>query len=118
MSSKLSARAQLKLDALGEARRKWDRVHHLVEMVATQKVGHDMYFTQIRRAAEDVSRVFLNNGYGPLADSAKQMALLVRRGGTMQSKMRSMREQVGSVRAGIERAERAVIAEDQAPPGD
>ncbi len=118
MGSKLSNRAQMKLAALEEARRKWDRVHHLVEMVATQKVGQDMYLTQIRRASEDVGRVFLNNGYGPLADSAKQMALLVRRGGTIQSRVRSMREQVGSVRAGIERAEKAVLTEDQTPPSD
>jgi len=116
MGSKLSANAQQKLSALEEARRKWDRIHGLVELAATQKTGQDMYLGQIRRAAQDVSRVFLNNGMGPLADGANQMALLVRRGGTIQSKLRAMREQVASVRGGIERAEKAVIDEDKEQP--
>ena len=98
-----------KLDTLTEARRKWDRVHSLVEMTATQKTGQDMYLGQIRRAAEDVGRVFMNGGYGPLAQTANDMALLVRRGGTLQTKIRGMRELVGSLHAAIDRAEKAVI---------
>ena len=117
MASKPSAKAQQKLDAIAEARRKWDRVYSLIELAATQKTGQDMYLQQIRRAAQDVGRVFLNNGMGPLADGANQMALLVRRGGTLQAKLRSMREQVGVVRGGIERAEKAVIDEDKESPG-
>jgi hypothetical protein len=117
MASKLSAQAQQKLDALTEARRKWDRVHSLIELAATQKTGQDMYLQQIRRTAQDVGRVFLNNGLGPLADGANEMALLSRRGGTIQSKIRAMREQVGVVRGGIERAEKAVIDEEKEVPG-
>ena len=113
MAKKLSSKAQKKLDVLQEARRKWDRVRSLVEQAATQKTGQDMYLSQIRRTAEDVGRVFMAGGYGPLADGANQISLLVKRGGTLQSKLRSMRELVGTVHSGIERAEKAVIDEDK-----
>ncbi len=112
MAKKLSAKAMKKLDTLAEAKRKWDRVHSLVEMAATQKTGQDMYLNQIKRAAEDVGRVFMNGGYGPLAGSANDMALLVRRGGSLQSKLYAMRETVGTVFGGIERAEKAVMDEE------
>jgi len=105
-----------KLDVLAEARRKWDRVHSLVEMTASQKVGQDMYLGQIRRAAEDVSRVLMNGGYGPLAGSAGEMALTTKRGGTLQTKLRQMREIVGSVHAGIDRAEKGVMDGEKDQP--
>ena len=116
MATKLSAKTQRILSALEEARRKWDRVHSLIELAATQRTGQDMYLQQIRRTSQDVGRVFLNNGLGPLADGANEMALLVRRGGTLQSRLRSMREQVVVVRGGIERAEKAVMEEEKELP--
>lgn len=109
MAKKLSSNAMKKLETLAEARRKWDRVHSLVEMTASQKTGHDMYLSQIKRAAEDVARVCMNGGYGPLAGNANDMALTVKRGGTLQTKLRQMREIVGSVHNGIDRAEKAVM---------
>jgi len=113
MAKKLSSRAQKKLDQLTEARRKWDRIRGLVELLATQRVGHDLYLGQIRRTAQDVQRVFMNAGLGPLADGANQMVLQTRRGGTLQTKLRGMREIVVSVTGGIERAEKTVVDEDR-----
>ena len=118
MAKKLSSKAMRKLDTLTEARRKWDRVHSLVEQTASQKTGQDMYLSQIKRAAEDVGRVFMNGGYGPLADGAKEMALLVKRGGSLQTRIRGMREIVGTVHNGIERAEKAVMDDDKEQPED
>ncbi len=112
MGSKLSSKALRILEALEEARRKWDRVHSLVEKVAGARTGQDMYLSQISRAAAHVNRLFMSNGLGPLADTANQLSMLVRRGGTMQSKVRSMREMVVSVRAGMERAKKAVLTAD------
>ena len=112
MAKKLSSKAMKKLDTLAEAKRKWDRVHSLVEMTATQKTSQDMYLSQAKRAAEDVGRVFMNGGYGPLAGNANDLALLVRRGGSVQHKIPGMREIVGSVYGGIERAEKAVLDEE------
>lgn len=113
MAKKLSSKAMKKLDTLTEAKRKWDRVHNLVEMAATQKTGQDMYLSQMKRAAEDVGRVFMNGGYGPLAGNANELALLVKRGGSLQYKLRGMREVVGQVFAAIERAEKAVMDEEK-----
>jgi hypothetical protein len=118
MVHKLSSGAQRKLDALEEARRKMDRIHSLVEMAGSQPTGEDMYLGQIRRAAADVGRVFMNNGYGPLADATNQMTLATKRSGKIQTKVRSLRELVGSVRAGMERAEKSVYEEDKKPPAD
>jgi hypothetical protein len=111
--AKLSANAQRKLDVLEEARRKWDRIHSLVELAGSQRTGQDMYVSQIRRAAEDVNRVFLNGGFGPLAEEAKQMALATKRGGTIRTKVNAMRELVVSVRTGMERAVRLVHEEER-----
>jgi len=88
MAQKLSSGAQRKLDALVEARRKMDRIHSLVELAASQPSGEEMYLGQIRRAAADVGRVFMNNGYGPLADATNQMSLATKRGGKIQTKVR------------------------------
>jgi len=116
MAQKLSSGAQRKLDALVEARRKMDRIHSLVELAASQPSGEEMYLGQIRRAAADVGRVFMNNGYGPLADATNQMSLATKRGGKIQTKVRSLRELVASVKAGMERAEKAVYEEDKKLP--
>ena len=116
--AKLSSKAQRKLDALDEARRKWDRIHSLVKLCGSQASGHDMYLGQIRRAAQDVGRVFMNSGNGPLADQANQMVLVTKRGGTVQTKMRGMRELVVSVRGGIERGEKAIYDEERRDSAD
>ena len=116
MAKKLSSKAMKKLETLTEARRKWDRVRSLVEMLASQKTGHDMYLSQIKRASEDVGRVFMNGGYGPLAGNANDMAILVKRGGSLQSKLGAMREIVGSVLGGIERAEKGVMDAEKSEP--
>jgi hypothetical protein len=115
--AKMSSTAQRKLDALDEARRKWDRIHSLVEMCGSQPTGQDMYLGQIRRAAQDVGRVFMSSGNGPLADQANQMALATKRGGTIQTKLRAMRELVVAVRGGIERGEKAIYDEERKAPG-
>jgi hypothetical protein len=118
MAQKLSSRAQRKLDALEEARRKVDRIHSLVELAASQPSTAEMYLGQIRRAAADVGRVFMNNGYGPLADATNQMSLATKRGGQVQTKVRSLRELVASVKAGMERAQKAVYDEEKKPLAD
>ena len=118
MAKKLSSKAMKQLETLTEARRKWDRVRSLVETVASQKTGQDMFLTQIKRAAEDVGRVFMNGGYGPLAGNANDMAVLVKRGGSLQSKLGAMRELVGSVLGGIDRAEKGVMDAEKAGPED
>jgi tRNA nucleotidyltransferase (CCA-adding enzyme) len=112
MGTKLSAKAQQKLEVLTEARRKWDRVYSLVEQYSSTNTGEDSFLGQIYRTASDVARIFMNHGYGVMADSSNQLAMLAKRGSSKQTKLRTMRECIASVKAAIEHAEKVVIQED------
>ena len=118
MAGKLSAKAQRELAALEEARRKWDRVHSLVEKAGSERSGQGLVFRQIRRASEDVGRIFINNGFTALAEATKRMALLTRRGASVQTKVRGMREIVGVVGTSIERTAKALKDKDEVRPED
>lgn len=113
MGTKLSSKALKKLDTILEARRKWDRVHGLVEQYAAQKVGEDMYLVQIARASVEVARVFMNSGYGVMADQANQLGMLAKRGVGKQMKTRAMRDFVSAVKAAMERQEKMIVDEDK-----
>lgn len=111
---KMSAGAQLKLDTLAQARRKWDHVYSLVEQYASAKTGQEAFAGIISRAAADVSRLFMNNGWGVMADGANQVSMLAKRGGATATKFRGLRELVTNVRAAMERQEKQIISEDKA----
>jgi hypothetical protein len=112
MAGKLSAKAQQKLDILAEVRRKTDRLHSLVEQYASQK--QDFYASQIARGGAEVGRLLMNGGYGVMADYANQLSMAAKRGGATQTKFRMLRDAVASLRPAIDRAEKAVYAEDAA----
>ncbi len=61
---KLSAKAQLKIDVIVTARRKFERLHSLVEQYAGMKKGDDAMMSPISHTATEVGRIFMNNGYG------------------------------------------------------
>lgn len=112
MGSKLSAKAQQKLDLLETARRKTDRLHSLVEQYAAS--GQDLFASQIARAATELGRALMAAGYGPMADYANQLGMGAKRGGATQSKYRALRDAVAQLRPAIERAEKSVHTEDAA----
>lgn len=104
----LSTQALQELEVLTQARRKVDRLHSLVEQYAAMKKGQDAYAGMIARTGTELSRLLLLNGMGVMADSANQLAMLAKRGGATQGKIRGLREHVATLRPAIERAERAV----------
>lgn len=116
MGSKLSAKAQQKLELLETARRKTDRLHSLVEQYAA--TGQDMFTSQISRTATELGRALMGAGYGVMADYANQLGMGAKRGGATQSKYRLLRDAVAALRPAIERAEKAVYGEEGASPGD
>lgn len=118
VGKKLSAQAQLKIDVLTEVRRKWDRVHGLVEQYGSARTGEDTYLSQISRTAAGVSRIFMNNGLGIMADTANQMAMLAKRGTGKQTKIRAMREFVVSVRQAMERTEKMIMDGEKEEPAE
>ncbi len=116
VGKKLSSQAQLKMDALTEVRRKWGRVYGLVEQYGSAKTGEDTYLSQIARAATDVSRILMNNGYGVMADTANQTAMMAKRSSGKQTTIRSMREFVISLRQAMERAEKTIMDGEKEGP--
>lgn len=114
---KLSAKAQLKIDVLTEARRKFDRIHALVEQYAGTSHGEDAFLSPLARTATDVARLFMNNGYGIMADQANQIAMLAKRGVGKQTKLRTFRELIASVRQAMDHAEKMIIEEEKAEHG-
>ena len=118
MGSKLSSKGLKKMETIQQARRKWDRVHGLVEQYGTQKVGEDMFLGQIARAAVEVNRVFMNSGYGVMADQANQLAMLAKRGVGKPMKLRAMRDFVSAVKAAMERQEKMIMEEDKPAAGE
>jgi hypothetical protein len=110
---KLSAMAQLKLDMLTEARRKYDRIHSLVEQYGAATSGEDALMSALSRTATDVGRLFMNNGLGIMADHSNQIAMLAKRGVGKPMKLRTFRESVASVRAAIEHTEKTIMDEEK-----
>ncbi len=110
---KLSAGAQLKIDVLAEARRKFDRIHSLVEQYGAANTGEDALVRSLARTAAEVGRLFMNNGYGVMADHANQIAMLAKRGSGKPHKLRAFRESVASVRAAVDHAEKMIIEEEK-----
>ena len=112
MAMKLSPKGMLKMEAIEEATRKMDRIRGFVEQYAVAKRGQDVLLIPMRRTATDVSRVLLTGGFVVIADSAKQIAQIARPGGNQHTKARSFRELVGRIYAALERATKAVRAEE------
>jgi len=114
---KLSAGAKLKMDVFTQARRKFDRIHSLVEQYAGTSKGEDALLSPISRTATEVARLLMMSGYGIMADHSNQISMLAKRGTGKQTKLRTFRELVASVRQAIDHAERVIIEEEKAAPG-
>jgi hypothetical protein len=110
---KLSAGAQLKIDALTMARRKVDHIHALVEQYGGTNVGEDALLRSLARAAAEVGRLFMNNGHGIMADNANQIATLAKRGVGKPFKLRTFREAIAAVRSAMDHAEKMIMDEER-----
>ncbi len=104
MGSKLSPADQQKLEALGEGKRKWDRIHSLVEKAASEERARETLMRQCHRNASAVGRFFGNNALGQLAQNANDLAFIIKRSGRFEARLGSMREAVGKGYAGIDQA--------------
>lgn len=105
---KLSGAQIGKLDSLDEAKRKWDRVHKLVELAAVSPKSADDLMRQCHRTASEVGRFLSSNAFGPLSNLAIELAFVIKRPGTFPSKLGSLRETVGKGYAGFDRARRDI----------
>jgi hypothetical protein len=112
MAGKLSIQAQQTIAFFDEVKVKVDRLYALVEQFAAAKTGQDQLTGPIGRTAVDVSQMFMTKGYGVMADSANQIAMLAKRGGSVNTKQRGFREMVNSIRAAMETNLKILIAEE------
>ena len=112
MAGKMSIQAQQTMAFFDEVKVKVDHLHSLIEQYAGAKVNQDQYLGPLGRTAVDVNRIFMNKGYGVMADTANQIAMLAKRGGSAQTKSRGFRELVNSIRAAMETNIKIIIAEE------
>ncbi|MBI4538912.1 MAG: hypothetical protein HY704_05300 [Gemmatimonadetes bacterium] len=118
MAGKLSAGAQMRLEALRQLGDKVQRVHGLVEQFASAKHGHEALAQSIKRAFAQLKLAFMGAGLDQMSQLAGGMAIAAGRGMALQTKTRILRDGVGSLKFQIELEQRAVVAEDQAAQKD
>ena len=112
MAGKLPAKLAQKMDILEEGSRKIDRIRSLVEQYAAAREKQaEQFLMMIGRAARDVGRVFLVNGYGTMSDGSNAILMATKRGGDQRSKARMLRELVGSVDGDIGRKKKSILEE-------
>jgi hypothetical protein len=112
MAGKMSIQAQQTMAFFDEVRVKVDRLYALVEQFVAAKSGQDQLVGPIGRTAVDVSQMFMTKGYGVMADSANQIAMLAKRGGSVNTKSRGFREMVSSIRSAMETNIKIIVAEE------
>jgi hypothetical protein len=112
MVGKMSIQAQQTIAFFDEVKVKVDHLHSLIEQYAGAKVNQDQYLGPVGRTAVDVNRLLMNKGYGVMADTANQIAMLAKRGGSPQSKSRGFRELVNSLRSAMDTSIKIIIAEE------
>ena len=112
MAGKMSIQAQQTLLFFDEVRVKTDHLYALIEQYAGAKSNVDQYLGPIGRTAIDVNRLFMNRGYGVMADTANQISMLAKRGGSQNTKSRGFRELISSIRSAIDTNIKIIIAEE------
>lgn len=125
----LSGRAQGKLAVLEETRRKWDRVHALVQQIYTGRSMKRARKDALSQSAKDplaglmrqltrqcvaISETLSDSGFAPLSEDVQQLISLTRLGGAVQkATLFRMKELVALGYDGIELAERRVREQDR-----
>jgi hypothetical protein len=99
-----------KLKTLDEATAGLQRVHALVERfaLAVKQGGNTGQHVQSIRRALDPLVGLLKPQFGMISDQVAMMNLAATRGGNEQTRVRALREAVGSLRQALEIAERKV----------
>jgi len=112
MAGKLSIQAQQLMAFFDEVKVKTDRLYALIEQYSATKGQPDQLLGPIGRTAVDVNRMFMTKGYGVMADTANQISMLAKRGGSQNTKTRGLRELINSIRAAMDTNIKIIIAEE------
>lgn len=115
MAGKLSPKAQIRLNTLRDMEDKVQHVYSLIEQYAAAKgPAADMFAMNVKRAFGRLKLELMGVGLDSLSQLAASMELAAKRGGNQASKLRVLREGVGTIRFNIELEQRSVKAADEA----
>jgi hypothetical protein len=125
----LSGHARGKLAVLDEVRRKWDRVHALVQQIYTRRTAVKVtrgalsqsskeplgaMMRQLTRQSAEITQLLADSGFAALAEDVQQLMAVARLGGAVQkATLFRMKELVALGYEGIELADRRVREEDR-----
>ena len=112
MAGKMSIQAQQALAFFDEVRVKTDRLYALIEQYAAAKANVDQILGPIGRTAIEANQMLMSKGYGVMADTANQIAMLAKRGGSQNTKSRGLREFVTSMRSAMEMNIKIIVSEE------
>ena len=107
MAGKLSPSAQAKLSELEPLLLRVHRCHALVEQFAASKGTMDT--VPLKRAFGDLKRSFMGVGFDSVAQLAGAMEIAAGRGAGANTKIRILREGMGSIRFQVELEQRAIV---------
>lgn len=111
MAGRISPAAQGKLNELALLLEKVHRAHGLVELYATVRVNRDQYLLPMTRVFTQLKMAFMGAGLDSMSQLAGSMEIAARRGVSATTKVRVLREGVGSLKFQIELAQRAIVNE-------
>ncbi len=114
MTQKLSARQQAQLAWLDLLPRKFEQMTRVIELLATQHAD-DTQLRGLTRLLDELKAQSGSVGLAQLGDSFGYMAMLLRRSGGQQVKVRGLRELLVGARVNFEGAHRSASTPADAP---
>ena len=117
MPPNLSSRQQAQLAFLNQLPPKFQRMHSLIEQMASLRVD-DAVLRGFGRLLDDVKGNATALSLNGLAETAGHMGMMLRRGGGLQFRVRGLRELFGSLRTNYDAALRAASTPEGSADSD
>jgi hypothetical protein len=117
MPPKLSSRQQAQLDYLQKLPAKFQRMHSLIEQMASLRVD-DAILRGFARLLDEIKGNAGALSLSGLAETAGIMGTMLRRGGGLQFKVRGLRELLGSLKSNYETALRQATTPEESAEAD
>lgn len=117
MSQKPSARQQARLEYIKLLPAKLERIRRIIETMAVNQAD-EASVRSMTRTLDEIKANCQMQGLHSLADTAGNMAMMSRRGGGLQVKVRGLREMLGSFQLNLEGAHRAALKPEDGPPDE
>ena len=111
MAGKLTPSAQAKLSELDALMIRVHRCHALVEQFAAARGNADPI--PVKRAFGELKRAFMGIGFDAIAQLAGSMEIAAGRGASANTKIRILREGMGSIRFQLELEQRSIVQHGQ-----